>query len=59
MDSYLLRIYRRCKDDPERVVGVIEEIDTGLNCSFQGMADLARLLTLEKFPQKKEGLENE
>jgi len=53
MDSYLVRIYRRSKDDPEQVVGVVEEIDSGLNRSFQGMAQLAKMLTLEKFPKKE------
>jgi len=53
MDSYLIRIYRRSKDDPEEVVGVVEEIDSGLNRSFQGMAQLAKMLTLEKFTEKK------
>ena len=53
MDSYLIRIYRRSKDDPEEVVGVVEEVDTGLNRSFQGMAQLTKMLTLEKFTQKK------
>ena len=59
MDSYLIRIYRRRKDDPHQVVGVVEEIDSGLHRSFQGMADLARLLTLEKFPATKEKPEDE
>jgi len=53
MDSYLIRIYRRSKNDPEQVVGVVEEIDSGLNRSFQGMAQLANMLTLEKFPEKE------
>ena len=59
MDSYLIRIYRRSKNDPEQFVGVVEEIDSGMNRSFQGMADLAKLLTLEKFPKKKEEVEDE
>jgi len=53
MDSYLVRIYRRSKDDPEQVVGVVEEIDSGLNRSFQDMAQLAKMLTLEKFTEKE------
>ena len=53
MDSYLIRIYRRSNDDPEKVVGVVEEIDSGLNRSFQNMAELANMLTLEKFTEKE------
>ncbi len=53
MDSYLVRIYRRSKDDPEQVVGIVEEIDSGLNRSFQDMAQLAKMLTLEKFTEKE------
>jgi predicted transcriptional regulator with HTH domain len=52
MDSYLIRIYRRSKDDPEGVVGVVEEIKTGLNHAFQGMSSLCKLLSLEEFPEK-------
>ena len=53
MDSYLIRIYRRSNDDPEKVVGVVEEIDSGLNRCFQNMAELANMLTLEKFTEKE------
>jgi len=53
MDSYLVRIYRRSKDDPEQIVGIVEEIDSGLNRSFQDMAQLAKMLTLEKFTKKE------
>jgi hypothetical protein len=52
MDSYLIRIYRRSKDDPEEVVGVVEEIKTGLKHAFQGMSSLCKLLSLEKFSEK-------
>lgn len=53
MDSYLIRIYRRSKKDPQQVVGVVEEIDSGLNRSFRGMAELANMLTLETFTEKE------
>jgi len=53
MGSYLSRIYRRGKKDPKEVVGVVEEIETGLNCAFQGMTDSCEILTLEKFSSKK------
>ena len=55
MDSYLIRIYRRNNDDPEKVVGVVEEIQTGSNHAFQGMSDLCKLLSLENFPKKGGG----
>jgi predicted transcriptional regulator with HTH domain len=52
MESYLIRIYRRSQDDPENIVGIVEEIKTGLNHAFQGMSNLCKILSLEKFPEK-------
>lgn len=45
MDSYLIRIYRRNKDDPEGVVGVVEEIDSGQKHAFQNLSGLCETLT--------------
>jgi hypothetical protein len=45
MDSYLIRIYRRSKDDPKGVVGVVEEIDSGQKHAFQNLSGLCRMLT--------------
>jgi len=53
MDSYLIRIYRRCKNDPEKVVGVVEDIHSGRKHPFQGMSDLSRMLTPKRFPENK------
>jgi len=58
MDSYLIRIYRRNPNDPEQVVGVVEEIETGLSHAFQGMTDLCEMLTLENFSQKEPSKKN-
>jgi hypothetical protein len=55
MDSYLIRIYRRCKDDPEKMVGVVEAIDTGQTHAFRSLSDLGRTLTAEKAQQGGQG----
>jgi len=34
MDSYLIRIYRRDKENPEAIVGIIEEIGAEKKQSF-------------------------
>jgi hypothetical protein len=45
MDSYLTRIYRRSKDDPDEIVGIIEEIDTGEKHSFKHVSELNAIIT--------------
>jgi hypothetical protein len=45
MDSYLARIYRRSKDDPDEIVGIIEEIDTGKKHSFKNVSELNTIIT--------------
>ena len=47
MDSYLIRIYRRSADDPENVVGMVEEIDSGQTHAFKNLADLCKTLKIE------------
>jgi hypothetical protein len=45
MDSYLTRIYRRSTDDPDEIVGIIEEIDTGKKHSFKNVSELSAIIT--------------
>lgn len=56
MDSYLVRIYRRSNDDPENIVGVVEEIDTGQTHAFRSVSDLCRTLMPEKMGQSWQGI---
>ena len=42
MDSYLIRIYRRSPDDPEKVVGIVENIETGQRQPFNSLGGLCR-----------------
>jgi hypothetical protein len=44
MDSYLIRIYRRDKKNPEAIVGIIEEIDTGEKHSFKNLSELNSII---------------
>ncbi|MEA3223191.1 MAG: hypothetical protein U9P49_08520 [Thermodesulfobacteriota bacterium] len=48
MDSYLIRIYRREKDNPEAIVGTIEEIGTEERQSFKDLSELSEIITLPK-----------
>ncbi|MBU4318624.1 MAG: hypothetical protein KKF30_15310 [Proteobacteria bacterium] len=45
MDSYLIRIYRRSQDEPEKIVGIIEDINSGLKQSFKNLAELCNTIT--------------
>ena len=44
MDSYLIRIYRREKDNPESIVGIIEEIGTKEKDSFKNLSELGKII---------------
>jgi hypothetical protein len=46
MDSYIIRIYRRDKNNPEVIVGIIEEINTGKTHPFRNLAELSAIITL-------------
>ena len=45
MDSYLIRIYRRDKKNPEAVIGVIEEIGTNKKRSFANLKELSTFIS--------------
>jgi hypothetical protein len=45
MDSYLIRIYRRCPDEPEKVVGIVENIDTGQQHPFNNLAGMCQAVS--------------
>ena len=44
MDSYLIRIYRREEDNPESIVGIIEEIGTKEKHSFKNLSELGKII---------------
>ena len=48
MDSYLIRIYRREKDNPEAIVGTIEEIGAQEIQSFKNLSELSKVITVPK-----------
>ena len=48
MDSYLIRIYLRDKDNPESIVGIIEEIGTKEKDSFKNLSELVTIISKGK-----------
>ena len=48
MDSYLVRIYQREKDNPEAIVGTIEEIGAKKIQSFKNLSELSKVITVPK-----------
>ena len=46
MDSYLIRIYRREKNNSESIVGIIEEIGSKKKHSFKNMSELGKIICL-------------
>jgi len=48
MDSYLIRIYRREKDNPDAIVGTIEEIGVQKIQPFKNLSDLSKIIAVPK-----------
>jgi hypothetical protein len=48
MDSYLIRIYRRDKQNPDAIVGIIEEIGTESKEPFKDISELCGILINRK-----------
>lgn len=48
MDSYLIRIYRREKDNSEGIVGIIEEIGAEKKQSFGNLSEMTTIITKPK-----------
>jgi len=44
MESYVLHIYRRDEQDPQKVVGLIEVVDKGETKVFSSFEDLREIL---------------
>jgi hypothetical protein len=48
LKDYILRIYRREKNDPQIVVGVVEEIGVEGNTAFSSIDELLSILNSSK-----------
>jgi hypothetical protein len=44
MESFVVRIYRRQKAQPEKVVGLVEHPEDGATERFSGMSELVNIL---------------
>lgn len=44
MDSYIVRIYRRDCEVPERITGIVERIDNQKVLSFRSSEELVKIL---------------
>ncbi|MDQ4146649.1 MAG: hypothetical protein M3120_02975 [Pseudomonadota bacterium] len=44
MESYVIRVYRRAEDDPQRMVGIIEIVQEGRQQRFSSMQELWEIL---------------
>lgn len=47
MENYIVRIYRRDQDDPERVTGMLESVETQTRRPFNTLRALHSLLSDE------------
>ena len=45
MDSYLVRIYRRDKKNPEGITGTVEKIGTEKSHGFKSLEELGGIIT--------------
>ena len=45
MENYILRIYRRDEHHPDRVVGLVEDVENGEASSFRNFGQLLAILS--------------
>jgi len=43
-DTYVIRIYRREAQNPEKLVGIVEEVGHARNQAFNSVAELCEIL---------------
>jgi len=57
LDNYIVRIYRRDKSDPDRIVGIVEDIASNVQRRFTGFTELSKILVAAegRSPRKKRG----
>jgi hypothetical protein len=53
MESFIVRIYRQEKDNPENLVGTIEHVDTGSKKTFRRIKELWEILNNTEKKVKK------
>jgi len=53
MESFIVRIYRQEKDNPENLVGTIEHVDTSGKKAFRRVKELWEILNNTKEKAKK------
>ncbi|TAL26210.1 MAG: hypothetical protein EPN94_03660 [Nitrospirae bacterium] len=54
-DSYVLRIYRRDREAPEKIAGTIEIVEGGGKISFTNFDELKNILTQKGHPDSFKG----
>jgi hypothetical protein len=45
MDSYVVHIYRRDRNHPEKIIGIVETVSTGKKEAFKSASALMAILT--------------
>ncbi len=48
MDNYIVRIYRRAKDNPRLLVGLVEEVGVSGKKAFNNLDDLWEILNRQE-----------
>ena len=50
MENYIVRIYRRDSDDPQKIAGMVENVTKRENATFKSSEELMHILVMP--PQK-------
>lgn len=53
VETCVVRIYRREDGDPRKVLGILEEVESGKRTAFRDLDELARLLMGRNRPRPK------
>jgi len=53
--NYIIRIYRRDRSDPDKIWGILEDIESGVKHRFTSFSGLKRILAAQdaRAPRKK------
>jgi hypothetical protein len=54
-ESYVVRVYRRAKRNPQAVVGIVEAPASGAQASFHDLAELATILAAPRRRLRRAG----
>jgi hypothetical protein len=58
-ENYLVRIYRRDKEDPERIAGMVEFIEAGEKKTFATFDDLRTILARDQDTKRRKTSEQD